>query len=708
MRSSRLVAEALRVMPLPIGGALPPPARDGVRTLGSRWQQAWIPHRSPAAPPSFLHIDQVDSWRRAIAALERWNGVIVADAVGSGKSWVALAVALHYGHPATVVGPAALEAQWRRVADRVGVGIEWISHERLSRGGILPEAAELAIVDEAHRFRHLRTRRTAQLAPWLAGRPSMMLTATPLVNRRTDLVALLRLLFADDVLTLDGLPSLRQLEESRTPPPALRRLLIRANPTADSLPVLERRLECNSAENQRGHDALAVLARLRLGDTVPVRNLLAAVLLDAAASSNAAWRAALQRYRALLLQSRDAGGLSRAALRQFAGHGLEQLVFWPLLGALPTEGAPPLADLEVVDRALLNGNQHEPWLGAVRQLLSDKRPTVCFARHRATAALLTKELGDGTAWITGLAGGIGPHHLPREQVLAAFGTARAEWRVFRQIPDCLVATEVLSEGLDLQGASRVVHLDLPWHAARLEQRVGRVRRLGQVADNVEVVTRVTAAPIERLLHQAARIRRKGRLASRWLDALSLEPAMAATSEHATWMAVAPSTGGTPEAIAMIGLRAGEIIGTMPLELHDGIWQLAAEPTRQVPEVYPDNTITTVERARLRRLARRAVWRAIELARPAVVSRPRLVGRLLTLGRQARITRDRQQMEVLDQLLTAASRAVPLGTALQLDALGEAPERALLAARPTLPPPPAAAELQWLAVVLFRPGKSALR
>ena len=43
----------------------------------------------------------------------------------------------------------------------------------------------------------------------------------------------------------------------------------------------------------------------------------------------------------------------------------------------------------------------------------------------------------------------------------------------------LIANEVMQEGLDLQrSCRRVIHHDLPWNPAQLEQRVGRVDRLG--------------------------------------------------------------------------------------------------------------------------------------------------------------------------------------------------------------------------------------
>jgi len=53
--------------------------------------------------------------------------------------------------------------------------------------------------------------------------------------------------------------------------------------------------------------------------------------------------------------------------------------------------------------------------------------------------------------------------------------------------DVLVCSEAASEGLNLQAASAVVNVDMPWNPARVEQRIGRVDRIGQTTDVVKVV-----------------------------------------------------------------------------------------------------------------------------------------------------------------------------------------------------------------------------
>lgn len=52
---------------------------------------------------------------------------------------------------------------------------------------------------------------------------------------------------------------------------------------------------------------------------------------------------------------------------------------------------------------------------------------------------------------------------------------------FRERPDLrvLVATEVASEGVDLQFSRLLINYDLPWNPMRVEQRIGRIDRLGQ-------------------------------------------------------------------------------------------------------------------------------------------------------------------------------------------------------------------------------------
>ena len=100
------------------------------------------------------------------------------------------------------------------------------------------------------------------------------------------------------------------------------------------------------------------------------------------------------------------------------------------------------------------------------------RKLIIFSEHRDTLNYLQ-------AKITGLLG------TPDAIVTIHGGTHRDERRkvqgLFRSDPDVriLIATDAAGEGVNLQNANLMVNYDLPWNPNRLEQRFGRIHRIGQ-------------------------------------------------------------------------------------------------------------------------------------------------------------------------------------------------------------------------------------
>lgn len=72
----------------------------------------------------------------------------------------------------------------------------------------------------------------------------------------------------------------------------------------------------------------------------------------------------------------------------------------------------------------------------------------------------------------------------------------------------LVATDVLSEGQNLQDAFIVVNYDLPWAIIRLIQRAGRVDRIGQRSDSILCYSFLPADGVERVIRLRARVRQR--------------------------------------------------------------------------------------------------------------------------------------------------------------------------------------------------------
>lgn len=66
----------------------------------------------------------------------------------------------------------------------------------------------------------------------------------------------------------------------------------------------------------------------------------------------------------------------------------------------------------------------------------------------------------------------------------------------------LVGTDAASEGLNLQALGTLINIDLPWNPTRLEQRKGRIQRIGQARDVIRVLNLRYKDSVEDKVHQA--------------------------------------------------------------------------------------------------------------------------------------------------------------------------------------------------------------
>jgi hypothetical protein len=136
-----------------------------------------------------------------LAILERRNGVLVADEVGLGKTFLAgeliRQAVQERRQRVLVVAPATLrDGPWRKFLLDFQLGVECISYEELREGRYQYRLEEyaLVVVDEGHNLRNPGTERARALRELLAGTPPkqlVLLTATPVNNSLWDLYYLL-------------------------------------------------------------------------------------------------------------------------------------------------------------------------------------------------------------------------------------------------------------------------------------------------------------------------------------------------------------------------------------------------------------------------------------------------------------------------------------------------------------------------------------
>ncbi len=117
------------------------------------------------------------------------------------------------------------------------------------------------------------------------------------------------------------------------------------------------------------------------------------------------------------------------------------------------------------------------FLKSIKELISDnpKEKIIVFSFFRSTNEYLEKRLEEEGVSAVAIKGGMGKL---KDELLERFRDVDSI--------NVLISSEVGSEGLDLQFASVEYNYDLPWNPMRLEQRIGRIDRIGQKAEILRI------------------------------------------------------------------------------------------------------------------------------------------------------------------------------------------------------------------------------
>ena len=210
-----------------------PPQLVYLRMLAERYgDELAAEAEAEGAPQIHLTSFQSDGLWRARRILDERNGVLIADEVGLGKTFLAgeliREAALDRRQRVLVITPAALrDGPWRAFRAEHNLPMELVSFEQLMNDSRLnPSHAARAtleqrdindyamvVIDEAHNLRNPSTQRALALRRLLTGSPPkqlVMLTATPVNNSLWDLYHLLGYFLGNDAAFADaGIGSLR-------------------------------------------------------------------------------------------------------------------------------------------------------------------------------------------------------------------------------------------------------------------------------------------------------------------------------------------------------------------------------------------------------------------------------------------------------------------------------------------------------------------
>src|SRR5438132_1087740 len=425
-----------------------------------------------------LRLSHQEETARKVLTLFLGRALLSAE-VGLGKTSEARLVLSAYllrgrVSRALVLAPPTLVGQWREELagkfaietrgtddaapwDGDGVVVASLATARSDRhrDGVVARPWDLVIVDEAHTLKNHRTESYA-LVERLKTRFLLLLTATPVENRVEELYNLVSLLRPGH---LGGRAQF------------VRRFADGGGPLS----------EAGRAE-LRGLLAEVMVRNTRAlsGVALPPR-FARTLLVEPGAEEHGLYEVLAGALRSLAVDGRHRQLLSlllqEAGSSPFAVRGT--------LGRLLSDGALP----EPIRRALAGAmdfagraTASEKATTLLRALAAAPDPAIVFTRFRGTLGFLAEVLGRA---------GVRFERLDGDVPVAARAAAVERCRE----GSVLLATDVGSEGLNLQFCHRLVNFDLPWNPMRIEQRIGRLHRIGQT-EPVEVFNLCLAGSIE--------------------------------------------------------------------------------------------------------------------------------------------------------------------------------------------------------------------
>jgi Superfamily II DNA/RNA helicases, SNF2 family len=410
-------------------------------------------------PQLHLHSHQIETARQVIEAMH--GKAILADEVGLGKTIEAGLVIKEYMlrglvRKVLILVPASLVLQWvaelnnkfsipavaqrkSYVWDACDIVVSSIDTAKREphRSLVLKQDYDLIVIDEAHKLKNQRTK-NYQFVRELKKKFCLLLTATPIQNRLDEifyLVSILKPGFLGDEAHFSR--TFKSGNRSVKNEERLKQLV-------DQVMVRNRRADTGMDWPKR------IVASIALSFSEQERTFYQS--LDELKRTGLVEGFSLLTIKREACSSREAAFVTLNKIyRKTVGPENQQLwnrVFQNL-------------------NAIRSNTKAEQALTLIRKI-NDK--VIIFTEYRATQLYLQWYLKQ--------------HGISSVPFSGGFRRGKKDWMraLFENKVQVLIATEAGGEGINLQFASHLINYDLPWNPMRVEQRIGRIHRLGQKED----------------------------------------------------------------------------------------------------------------------------------------------------------------------------------------------------------------------------------
>ncbi|MFH1072611.1 MAG: helicase-related protein, partial [Nanoarchaeota archaeon] len=149
--------------------------------------------------------------------------------------------------------------------------------------------------------------------------------------------------------------------------------------------------------------------------------------------------------------------------------------------------------------------KRDRFFDVLREVINDGRSVLVFTEYADTMEYLRDSLVSHFGTQLGCYSGVGGARWNRESWVSVTKDVITKNLMDGELR-ILLCTDAASEGLNLQAAGAIINYDLPWNPAKVEQRIGRIDRIGQKLSDVLVVNIFLKDSIDDKVYRALRMR----------------------------------------------------------------------------------------------------------------------------------------------------------------------------------------------------------
>lgn len=501
---------------------------------------------------------------KAISILNKYNGVIIADSVGLGKTYIGIGLLRHYynlNKKLLIICPASLYNMWDSECKKNSLKLEIKTQEDIGRNGLdngFMKDIQCILIDETHNFRNDSSERFKELIAYTANRKIIELTATPINNSIMDLYNIMSLFLKDDEFketfgVRDIKECMKDYSNNKDKVHSIINeiMIRRSRQFIKSKYFIEGSLNSNNIEfkfpTRKIHTVnyslsktygnkvlddifgkletlnLPIIKRDNIGEDkiFTAKCLIKIMFLKRMESSIESFRLSIKKqkdYCNVFLKSINEGFVvCKKDIFNIDGYDIDDKFKISLddysgniqeLTKELKEDYLVLEDiLQVLEESLLKDNKVETLINILNSELRNNKILI-FTQYKDTARYIYFKLKENIAGLN-IEVIDGSNKGSKQDIINRFAPKANKFDLVDDNEiDILVSTDILSEGQNLQDSNTIINYDLPWNPVRIIQREGRIDRITTEHNYIYLYNFMPDKDLDKLLNLIDKLNKK--------------------------------------------------------------------------------------------------------------------------------------------------------------------------------------------------------